>query len=97
MIAKVAADLPCVPPRLRDFVYEILCQSNHLTASCYSMTETPLLQRGAPRGVLFCLHGPRLVKLTAVWDLVDNQVVFYNAAGERYLSLPVPDCSMEAL
>jgi len=97
MIAKVAADLPNVSSRVRDFVYEILCQSNQLNPSCYPMTETPLLQRGTPRGVLFCLHGPRLVKLTAVWDLSDNQVVFYNAAGERYLSLPVPDCSATLL
>lgn len=87
MIAKVAADVPLVPPSLRNFVYEVLCQSNQLKPSCYPMTETPLFQRGNPCGILFCLHGPRLVKLTAVWDCATDQVVFYNAAGERYLSV----------
>lgn len=87
MIAKVAADVPWVSPSLRVFVYEVLCQSNQLKPSCYPMTEIPLFQRGNPRGILFCLHGPRLVKLTAVWDCSTNEVVFYNAAGERYLSI----------
>jgi hypothetical protein len=91
MIAKVAADLTCVTPSLRSFVYEILCQSNQLKPSCYPLTEIPLLRRGDLCGILFCLHGPRLVKLTAVWDRFTNQVVFYNAAGERYLSTQVPD------
>jgi len=93
MIAKVAAD-PCPTPHsLRRLVYEVLCESNQLKTSCYPMTETPVFRRGNPCGILFCLYGPRLVRLTAIWDFAANEVVFYNAAGERYLAIQVPDCS----
>ncbi len=92
MIAKVAADSSLVPQRLRRLVYEVLCESNQLKASCYPMTETPVFRRGNPCGILFCLYGPRLLRLTAIWDFTANQLVFYNAAGERYLAIQAPDC-----
>lgn len=96
MIAKVAAVTTSAAPAIRGFVYEVLCQSNQLKPSCYPMTEIPLLRRGELCGILFCLHGPRLVKLTAVWDCLTNQVVFYDAAGARYLSTKVPEQSARA-
>ncbi len=47
------------------------------------MTERILVRGGRPCGILFCLHGPRAVKLTAIWETDRNSVLFYSATGER--------------
>jgi hypothetical protein len=33
--------------------------------------------------MFFCLHGPRSIKLTAVWETDGNTVLFYGSTGER--------------
>jgi hypothetical protein len=47
------------------------------------MTERLLLRGDKPCGMLFCLHGPRAVKFTAVWETERNTVLFYGSTGER--------------
>jgi len=47
------------------------------------MTEAVLRQQGTPCGVLFCVYGPRRVRLTAVWDFAHNRVRYYDSAGRR--------------
>ena len=42
-----------------------------------------------PCGMYFCVHGPRSVKLTAIWETDNNRVLFYDCAGERFLESPV--------
>jgi hypothetical protein len=39
--------------------------------------------------MLFCLHGPRSVKLTAVWETISNTVLFYDSTGQRRQKLAV--------
>ena len=39
---------------------------------------------GKPCGMFFCLHGPRSVKLTAIWETQRNTVLFYGSSGERF-------------
>ena len=48
------------------------------------MTERILLRSGAPCGIYFCLHGPRSVKFTAIWETDRNTILFYNSNGERF-------------
>ncbi len=36
-----------------------------------------------PCGIFFCLHGPRDVRLTAIWETERNTILFYGATGER--------------
>jgi len=55
------------------------------------MSERVLLRAGRPRGILFWVSGPRQVRLTAIWDADRREVLFYDSAGERYLSLPVAE------
>jgi hypothetical protein len=31
----------------------------------------------------FCLHGPRAVHLTAIWETDRNTILFYGSRGER--------------
>ena len=77
----------CKPIRelneLRCFVFKHLCEENDFELDAYQTTEQILHRKGKPCGGLFCLHGPRSVKLTAVWELDKNSVLFYQATGER--------------
>ncbi|MDR1960505.1 MAG: hypothetical protein LBQ54_15955 [Planctomycetaceae bacterium] len=70
---------------LRFFVYKTLCEHHELLANAFPTTET-LLKRGGRDtcGVMFCLHGPRAVKMTAIWEKDNNRVLFYGPTGKRY-------------
>lgn len=69
---------------LREYVNEILCQHNQLEINAFPMTERILVRAGRPCGIYFCLHGPRAVKFSAIWETQRNTVLFYGATGERF-------------
>src|SRR5688572_2445362 len=68
---------------LRQFVVEALCNQNQLEPGAFPISERILVRRGRPCGLFFCLHGPRSVKFTAIWETEHNTVLFYDATGER--------------
>lgn len=68
---------------LRTFVHATLCDHNQLEINAFQMTERILVRGGNPCGILFCLHGPRSVRLLAVWDTDTNSILFYGSTGER--------------
>lgn len=68
---------------LRQFIFQQLCKENDFELDAYQTSEQILKRNGKPCGMLFCLHGPRSVKLTAVWEMERNTVLFYQATGER--------------
>jgi hypothetical protein len=72
---------------LRDFVNETLCQNEQLELDAFVLTERALIRNGRPCGLYFCLHGPRAVKFTAIWETDRNTVLFYGATGERFLTI----------
>jgi hypothetical protein len=49
------------------------------------VTERFLVRGRQPCGIFFCLHGPRSVKLTAIWETDRNTILFYSSSGERVL------------
>jgi hypothetical protein len=69
---------------LRDYIYETLCEHNQLQVGAYEMTEHTLFRAGTPCGLYFCVHGPRKLKATAIWETDRNQVLFYDSVGERF-------------
>jgi hypothetical protein len=69
---------------LRDFVLKTLCGFNELELGAFPMTERILLRGGKPCGIYFCLHGPRAVKFSAIWETDRNSILFYGATGERF-------------
>ena len=71
---------------LRQFVYQILCDHNQLEPGIFQMTERILVRAGSPCGTYFCLHGPRSVKFTAIWETDRNTILFYRSTGERFLA-----------
>jgi hypothetical protein len=69
---------------LRTFVYETICRHEQLELGAFQMTERILVRGGSPCGIHFCLHGPRSVKLTAIWETGRNTILFYRSTGERF-------------
>lgn len=70
--------------QLRSLVSHTLCQRNDFEEGVFQITESLLTKCGEMCGVLFCLHGPRSVKLTAVWESEKNAIFFYGSTGERF-------------
>ena len=70
---------------LREYVRRGICEQNELQVGAFDVTERILLRGGRPCGIYFCLHGPRSVKLTAIWESERNTVLFYGSSGERQL------------
>lgn len=69
---------------LRTQIQLTLCEKDQLDPAAHRMTEALLRKRDAPCGVLFCVFGPRNVRLTAVWDFASERVLFYDSAGQRF-------------
>lgn len=69
---------------LRDYVNETLCEFDQLVCGAFAMTERLLTRGGRPCGIYFCLHGPRAVKFSAIWETENNTVLFYDSSGERF-------------
>jgi hypothetical protein len=68
---------------LRKYVIESLCEQNQLELGAFPVSERILVRGGTPCGLFFCLHGPRSVKFTAIWETERNSILFYSATGER--------------
>jgi hypothetical protein len=68
---------------LRNYVHNTICQQNELQVGAFTITERVLVRGHRPCGIFFCLHGPRSVKLTAIWETDRNTILFYSSSGER--------------
>lgn len=102
----VSMEQICSLEDLRDYVNETLCDHHHLQFDAFQMTERILVRGEKPCGIYFCLHGPRGVKFTAIWETDRNCVLFYGSSGERFQktqlldgpSLESPeDCRLEGV
>lgn len=72
---------------LRDLVNATLCDHEELELDAFPLTETRLQRSGRTCGMFFCLHGPRSVRYTAIWESEQNQILFYGSTGERFQTL----------
>ena len=70
--------------QLRKLVSHILCQQSDFEEGIHQISERFLKRGKAVCGILFCLHGPRSVKLTAVWETENNSIRFYDSTGEKF-------------
>jgi hypothetical protein len=68
---------------LRQFVTKSLCDQNNFEIGAFRLSERLLTRNGAPCGIYFCMHGPRSVLLTAIWETDRQTILFYDSAGER--------------
>ncbi len=70
---------------LRQYVHQTLCESHDFEIGAFTVTERYLVRGGMPCGIFFCLHGPRQVRLTAIWETERNTILFYGSTGERLM------------
>jgi hypothetical protein len=75
--------------QLRQFVHATLCAKENLVADQFQMIERELTKNGRPCGMQFTIHGPRQVRLSAVWASDRNLLYFYDTSGVRYLKVPL--------
>lgn len=68
---------------LRNYVHYTLCEQNELARGSFEITERILVRGEKACGIYFCLHGPRSVKLTAIWETERNTILFYGSSGTR--------------
>jgi hypothetical protein len=68
---------------LQQYVHHTICHQNQLEPGAFEITQRILVRGERPCGIFFCLHGPRSVKLTAIWETDRNTVLFYSSSGER--------------
>lgn len=84
---------------LQFFVYRTICNYYELLPNTFPTTETVLRKsNGSGCGMMFCLHGPRTVKFSAIWEKDKNRVLFYGPGGERYQQINLEDsliCNVE--
>lgn len=76
--------------QLKHFVHITLCRKENLLEHHFPMSELELLQNGTRCGYQFVLHGPRSVKLAAVWAEPSNEVLLYDATGRRFGKIRLP-------
>lgn len=69
---------------LRKYVYEILCRRDNLEPGAFHMSEQVLIRAGKPCGMHFCLHGPRAVMYSAIWETKQQTILFYDSTGLRF-------------
>lgn len=69
---------------LREYIHRTLCEKENLLAEQFTMTEMQLTRGSRTCGMQFSIHGPRSVRLGAIWASDHNLVYFYDAGGARY-------------
>ncbi|MEM6689540.1 MAG: hypothetical protein AAF664_08945 [Planctomycetota bacterium] len=68
---------------LCDFVEETLCGIGNLVTGQFPLTQRVVFRGKRRVGIYFCVHGPRSVKLTAIYDYPSKQAIFYGSDGIR--------------
>lgn len=72
---------------LRAFIHTVLCDRENILAEQFALREIPLKRGGQSCGLEFRLHGPRSIRLGAIWNIDHNTVYFYDTRGDRFLKL----------
>ena len=73
--------------QLRQLVSKVLCNQSDFEEDIFRLSEKLLKKGQEICGIFFCLHGPRSVKLTAVWECRDNSIRFYGSNGEKFKTI----------
>lgn len=82
---------------IRAVVLEELCNMHQLLPNAFPLTEKLLRKQGNPCGIFYCLHGPRSIRLTAVFDIETARVLFYDSKGQRSRTRCVKDLCVNGL
>lgn len=75
---------------VKEFIHSTLCSRDNLRTDCFQLSQRSLERAGRRCGWHFCLHGPRQLQLTAIWDMEAQSILFYGSQGERFMTAPAP-------
>jgi hypothetical protein len=70
---------------LRAYVHQTLCEKENLVPDQFRIRELELKKCGRACGIQFSIHGPRQLRLSALWASDKNVLYFYDALGVRFL------------
>lgn len=85
---------------IRRYITQTLSNIELLRPESSHLTLRLLTRSGQPCGVYFCLHGPRAVRLTAIWETDANTILFYGSRGERVQKtrlMDAPELEVQAI
>ncbi len=85
---------------IRHYVTQTLSNIERLRPESSRLTTRVLTRNNDPCGIYFCLHGPREIRLTAIWETDANTILFYGSRGERVQRtrlLAAPELDIAAL
>lgn len=85
---------------IRRYVIETLSGFELLKPNSSNLTLKILTRKKQACGVYFCLHGPRSLRLTAIWETDANSILFYGSDGQRVQKtrlLNAPKIEMQAI
>lgn len=85
---------------IRHYVTQTLSNIELLRPESSHLTTSILTRNNDPCGIYFCLHGPREIRLTAIWETDANTILFYGSRGERVQRtrlLAAPELDIAAL
>ncbi len=68
---------------LRRYIADTLSSFESLKSDSLRLSQRILYRGERPCGIHFCLHGPRLLQLSAIWETDQNSVLFYGSCGRR--------------
>ncbi len=69
---------------LKSQVHNQLCIKENLIPEQFPLEVHPVVRGADLCAVEFALFGPRQIRLTAIWTLEANTVLFYDARGIRF-------------
>jgi len=69
---------------LREHIRQVLCAREDLQPGEYPFVRLPIRRGEQHCGELLIQHGPRLIRLLAVWDPQTGTVHYYDCNGERF-------------
>ena len=82
-MAATFAILPTLDD-LRQYVLRVLCAHENLDPQQTPLNHAVITRSGRACGLFFQVHGPRLVRVYAVWAGEENRVLFYDSTGLRF-------------
>ncbi len=85
---------------IHQYVTQTLSKIEQLRPESSRLTTRLLTRNNSPCGIYFCLHGPRAVRLTAIWETDANTILFYGSCGKRVQRtrlLAAPELDVAAL
>jgi len=72
---------------MRRFVKSVLCERDNLDLGQTPLCEAPLKKDGQLCGLYFEVHGPRLLRSSAIWTDEENRLLFYDSTGDRFADI----------